>query len=96
MIVCVCVWLYQFHLGLSEGQFVRDDVVFVVEGVKQEELIPLRAATHQSTGLSRRHKKGNRGLKQKTIGCMCIMYYDIIFIIIMKYTKNLSIICNLT
>lgn len=53
----ICVHLYHLQLGLSERRFVRDDVVFVVEGMKQQELVPLRAAAHQSTRLQGRDRK---------------------------------------
>ncbi len=64
--MCYCVWLYSFKLGLFQGGFVGDNVVFVVEGVKQEELVPLRATAHQSTRLQRRSRKksGDRGRMQ--------------------------------
>lgn len=52
-----CAQLYRFQLGLFEGGFVGDDVVFVVEGVKQQELVPLRATAHQSARLQRRSRK---------------------------------------
>lgn len=54
--MCVFVHLYRLQLGFFEGGFVRDNVVLVMEGMKQQELIPLRAATHQSTGLQRSRK----------------------------------------
>lgn len=54
---CDCVSLYHFHLGLSKGGFVGDDVVFVVEGMKQQELIPLRATAHQRTRLQRKKEE---------------------------------------
>ena len=53
MFVC----LYRLQLGLFEGGFVRDNVVLIMEGVKQQELIPLSAATHQSTRLQRNNRK---------------------------------------
>lgn len=55
--MCVCVRLYRLQLGLFEGRFVRDNIVLVMEGMKQQELIPLRATTHQSTRLQRVSRK---------------------------------------
>lgn len=49
-----CFVFYHFQLGLFEGGFIGNNVVFLVEGVKQEELIPLRATAHQSARLRRR------------------------------------------
>lgn len=49
--------LYHLQLGLLEGGFVRDNVVFVMESMKQQELVSLRAATHQSTRLQKRSRK---------------------------------------
>lgn len=37
---------YSVQMGLFKGRFVRDNKVFVVEGMKQQELVPLRATTH--------------------------------------------------
>lgn len=48
--------LHHLQLGLFEGRFVRDNVVFVMEGMKQQELISLRPTTHQSTRLTKRSK----------------------------------------
>lgn len=53
-------WLhfYHFQLGLFERRLIRNNVVFLVEGVKQEELVPLGATAHQSPGLRRRSRRG--------------------------------------
>lgn len=48
---------YHFQLSLSERGFVWNDVVFLVEGVKQEELVPLGATAHQGAGLWRSHQR---------------------------------------
>lgn len=42
---------YHFQLGLLKGGLVGHDVVFLCEGVEQEELVPLRAAAHQCARL---------------------------------------------
>lgn len=55
--MCDCLLLYHFELGLFKGRFVRDNVVFVMEGMEQKELIPLRATAHQSTRLWRRSRR---------------------------------------
>lgn len=52
------------QLGLFEGGFVRNNVVFLMEGVKQEELVPLGATAHQGPGLWRKHR-GRRVTKAK-------------------------------
>lgn len=55
--MCLCVRVYRLHLGLLEGGFVRDNVVFVMESMKQQELVSLRATAHQSTRLRKRSRK---------------------------------------
>lgn len=48
-----CLQFYHFQLGLLERGFIWNNVVFLMEGVEQEELVPLGATAHQSTGLWR-------------------------------------------
>lgn len=47
---------YRFHLNLFEGGFIRYNEVLIMEGVKQQELVPFSATTHQRTGLQRRSR----------------------------------------
>lgn len=54
---CDCLQFHHFQLGLFEGGFIGNNVVFLMEGVKQEKLVPLRATAHQSTGLWRNHRR---------------------------------------
>ena len=42
---------YGLLLGLPERGLVRHNVVLVVEGVQQQEFVPLGAAAHQGTRL---------------------------------------------
>lgn len=49
--------VYHFQLGLFERGFIWNNVVFLMEGVKQEELVPLGATALQSTGLWSSHRR---------------------------------------
>lgn len=55
--LCDSLQFHHFQLGLFEGGFIGNNEVFLMEGVKQEKLVPLRATAHQSPGLWRNHGK---------------------------------------
>lgn len=53
----LCLCLYHLLLGLFEGRLVWDNVIFLMESMKQQELVPLRATAHQCARLQRSKQK---------------------------------------